>query len=120
MFLLTAQAVNDLLYPNEDELTHAERIHNTCYAVWANYEVAGGVDPEADGGDTSADFLGAMTLDAIGAPTTEYQQALLGARQEVRAVNANGYLGADGTWHPLAEIPRELNLVEYLNFGSKA
>ncbi len=114
-----SQAINDLLYPDEDELTHAERIHNTRYTVWANYEVAGGVDPDANGGDTSADLLGAMTLDAIGAPTTEFQQALLGARQEVRAVNANGYLGTDGTWHPLAEAPRELSLVEYLNFGSK-
>ena len=113
-----SQAINDLIYPDEDALAHAERTHNTCYVMWANYEVAGGIDEQADGGNTSADLLSAMMLDAIGAPTSEFQQALIGARQEVRSVNANGYLGTDGVWHPLAEVPSELALVEYLNFGS--
>ena len=111
-------AVNDLLFPNEDELAHGERIHNTSYIVWANYKVAGGVDDVADGGDTSADMLAAMLLDAIGAPTSEFQQALLGTRQQIRAINADGYLGADGVWRPLDDATHGLSLVEYLNFGS--
>lgn len=112
-------AVNDLLYPGEDELAHAERIHNTCYVMWSNYSVAGGIDPEADGGDTSADMLSAMMLDAVGGPVTDFEQALLGARLTVRAVNANGYLGTEGRWHPLADDTSGLALIEYLNFGSQ-
>ncbi|MBR3314475.1 MAG: LTA synthase family protein [Atopobiaceae bacterium] len=112
-------AINDVLFPNEDELTHAERIHNTCYLMWSNYEIAGGIDPETDGGSTSADLLSAMMLDGIGAPLTDFQQALLGARQTVRAVNANGYLDAEGTWHPLADDTSGIALIEYLNFGSQ-
>ena len=117
-----SEAINDLVYANEDSLPHAERIHNTCYVAWANYDVAGGTDAQADGQDASADLLAAMVLDATGAPTTEFQQAQLGARQDVRAVNASGWLGTDDTWRPLSDevqTLQELRLAEHLNFGSK-
>ena len=116
-------ALNDVVFPNEDELTHAERIHQTSYVVWANYDVAGWQQATAPD-DTSADFLAAMMLDAIGAPTSSFQTAQLGARQQIRALNANGFLGADGTWHALdnpgayAQTLDELALVEHLNFGA--
>lgn len=120
-----SEAVNDQLFPAEDPLVHAERIHQTTYVVWANYDVAGG-RPSADGNDdTSADLLAAMTLDAMGAPLSGFQQAQLGARHEIRALNADGFLGADGVWHALdepgtyAQTLHLLELVEYLNFGSK-
>ena len=114
-----SQAVNDLLFTDEDELVHSERIHNTSYVMWANYDVAGGIDAQLDGGSTSADLLGAMTLDAVGAPLSEYQQALLGSRLTTQAINAYGYLGTDGVWHRLDDTLHELSLAEYLNFGSK-
>lgn len=111
--------INDLLFSDEEALIHAERIHNTDYVMWANYDLAAAIDPEADGGDTSSDYLAAMTLDAIGAPTSDFQDAQLGARQTVRAVNASGYLDNAGIWHELGDQTYELSLIEYLNFGSK-
>ena len=126
--------LNDLLYPNEDPLIHAERIHQTSYVVWANYDVAGAQDGSEDADKatketspqtTSTDFLAATVLDAIGAPLTDFQQAQLGARKDIRALNASGLMDTDGNWHTL-EDPGEcqetlylLELVEYQNFGSK-
>lgn len=122
-----SEQINDLLFANESDLDHAQRIHQTTYAVWANYQVDGWTSPakQAAVDDTSADFLAAMTLDAVGAPLTKFQSAQLGARQEVRALNADGFLGNDGSWHSLGDVGayehtlEELALVEYLNFGSK-
>jgi phosphoglycerol transferase MdoB-like AlkP superfamily enzyme len=116
-------AINDVLYPDEDDLAHAERIHQTSYVVWANYDVAGWT-AASDADDTSADLLGAMMLDAIGAPLSSFQTAQLGARQSIRALNANGLLGSDGAWHAFddagayAQTLDNLALVEHLNFGS--
>lgn len=122
--------INDVLFPNEDALAHAQRIHQTTYVVWANYDVegwprSGTLDAARNTNDTSADFLASMTLDAVGAPLQEFQEAQLGARQLVRALNADGFLGDDGAWHSFEDAGeydstlRELELVEYLNFGSK-
>ena len=128
--------LNDLLFPNEDPLLHAERIHQTSYVVWANYEVAGTTATASDSAQagkdktparktTSADLLGTLTLDAIGAPLSEFQQAQLGAMHDILALNANGFMGADGAWHSFdepgdyANTLNLLELVEYLNFGSK-
>ena len=116
-------AINDVLYPDEDDLAHAERIHQTSYVVWANFDVAGWT-AASDADDTSADLLGAMMLDAIGAPLSSFQTAQLGARQSIRALNANGLLGSDGAWHAFddagayAQTLDNLALVEHLNFGS--
>lgn len=115
-----SQAVNDLLFPDEDELVHGERIHNTTYAMWANYEVAGweAKSKEEATDDTSADLLPSMMLDVVGAPLTDFQKAQLGARTFARALNADGYLGADEAWHHLDESLHELELVEYQNIST--
>ncbi|MBO7675609.1 MAG: LTA synthase family protein [Atopobiaceae bacterium] len=116
-------ALNDVLFAGEDDLTHAERIHQTSYVVWANYDVAGW-SRTSDTDDTSADLLAAMTLDAIGAPLSPFQTAQLGARQQIRSLNANGLLGSDGAWHALddpgeyAQTLEELALVAHRNFGA--
>ena len=120
-----SEQLNDGLFPNEDPLVHAERIHQTSYAVWANYDVADwrATHPQPQD-DTSADLLGAMVLDAIGAPLTSFQEAQLGARRDIRAINADGILNAGGTWLPLRnpagceDTFRLLQLVEYDHFGA--
>lgn len=120
-----SEQLNDGLFPNEDPLAHAERIHQTSYAVWANYDVADwrASHPQPQD-DTSADLLGAMVLDAIGAPLTSFQEAQLGARRDIRAINADGILNAEGTWLPLRnpagceDTFRLLQLVEYDHFGA--
>ena len=114
--------LNDLFHTPEDELTHSERIHNTSYIVWANYDVKGAENLDRLD-HTSANLLAATLLDTIGAPVTDYQKALLGVRIEgVRAINANGWRDADDVWHPLSERNEtvdDLAIIEYETFGVK-
>lgn len=138
--LFTPQ-VNDAYFPDEnDDLAHSERTHQTSYLVWANYEVAGAAQEAgaaeknaaqstaegdaagaaASSSATSASQLAARTLWLIGAPLTDYQEAVLGAGQQVPALNAIGYLTADGTWHPTSEPNQtmtDLASIEYLDFA---
>ncbi|WP_373096937.1 LTA synthase family protein [Collinsella bouchesdurhonensis] len=136
-------AINDMIFPGEDELTHNTRLYETTYFMWTNYEVAGtdidgvvdGIDgtaaDEAAADDTTwttagASTLAAQLLDRIGAPLTLYQRAQLGATQEVTAVSLNGYLGADGTWYELdnteslyATTVDKWRRVQYLEFAER-
>jgi len=91
-----SKQVNDALMPGEDDMTHEQRVHQTVYAMWANYDVAGFEGSLND--DTCSANLGAMLLDAIGAPLTPYQQAQLGARERVKSYDFYGYLCDDGAW----------------------
>ena len=115
---------NDLWYPEEDELTHTQRIYHTEYLIWANYDVAGN-DQASTYRDASVDVLGTITLDAIGAPLNTYEEAQLAVNQQILATNLNGYLGADGVWYPpestspYSELYHKMSLVEYLNFAEK-
>ena len=116
-----SETLNDLTYPDEDPLVHAERIHNTDYLVWANYDVAGAPKTGVVD-DTSADMLATLMLDAVGGPLSTYRQAQLGARSEVRALNASGWRDLAGSWHALTDQPdllHDLALVEFREFGSK-
>ena len=118
-----SSAFNDAMYPGEDELTHAERIHTTTYAIWANYDIAGN-DQISLRDDLSTNALGAKLMEIIGAPLTDYQKATLAVRSEVPAINSVGYRGADGLWRDLSAEDRlpavdDLEWLQYLNLGSK-
>ena len=89
---------NDLYFADEDEATHTERIWQTRYVVWANYDVAGNAQASEEL-DTSIDNVGALALDAIGAPLTAYQQARLQNRKNMPSINVVGKQAADGTWY---------------------
>lgn len=89
---------NDLYFTDEDEATHTERIWQTRYVVWANYDVAGNAQTSEEL-DTSIDNVGALALNAIGAPLTSYQQARLQNRTNMPSVNVVGKQAADGTWY---------------------
>mgnify|MGYP007069885499 CR=1 FL=1 len=64
-------------------------------------------------------------LDAIGAPLTTYQQALLAISQQMDEVNLMGCRGADGSWFdlkqdsPYADVRDSFTTIEYLMFGSR-
>ena len=165
----TTRAIANVLFPDDDDLTHAVRVHQTTYAVWANYPIAtgeaeaagdaaaagdatvaaeGAVDPttvavdEATAVDgvasegaaepmnqgvwdnTSPAYLAAMTLDAIGAPLTDFQKAQLAARAEIPAVSLVGTRLADGTWlendsRRMADAYDDLSQITYLEFATK-
>ncbi len=75
------------------ELTFAEEQlqYTTRYLIWANYDL-----PEAEGGTMSANYLASYVLSLTGLERTGYHDYLLNMRDTVPAVNAYGYLTADG------------------------
>jgi len=87
---------NDAFYPDEDDLTHTMRLWQTTYLIWANYDVAGADQLDSDA-DLSTNFLGAVALDAIGAPLSTYQQTQMGLHEYLQAINIIAYEGVDGT-----------------------
>ena len=120
-----ATTLNDELYPQEDTASHAFRVYQSTYFVWANYEIAG--NTELNVYDTvGANEVAAITLNKIGAPLTDYQKALLATRSDVPTINVAGYLGADGLRYdlesedsPYASTIDKLQRMQYLEFASK-
>ena len=92
-----SSAINDILYPNEDEPAHGARTYLTDYLVWANYDVAGSEGMRVE--DASASTLAAVALEAVGAPLTQVQKALLATRGDLPLRNLFAYRDADGAWH---------------------
>ena len=120
-----ATTLNDELYPQEDTASHAFRIYQSTYFVWANYEIAG--NTELNVYDTvGANEIATITLNKIGAPLTDYQKALLATRSDVPTINVAGYLGADGLRYdlesedsPYTSTIDKLRRVQYLEFATK-
>lgn len=131
-------SINDALYSDEDDATHAARAYQTNYLVWANYDVAATDGMRQEEASTST--LGAIMADAVGAPLTNYQKAALGARLEMPAINLFAYQDNQGFWHnslssegPESPLPSEalyayerandafekLAHVQYLEFATK-
>lgn len=76
-----------------------QRLRAVPYMIWANYEV----DVPKQSLDTSANYLGAMLLDASGVSTSPYTEYLLDMRKYVPAINNLGYMANDGIWHSFGE-----------------
>ena len=117
---------NDAWYADEsDDMAHTQRLYETVYAVWANYDVAGSAQ---DGTEfaTSPAYLAAMTLDYAGAPLSDYQKAQLVTRESMPAFNAFGLMGADGTWYDVDDedslvfaLNNDMSKISYLAFATK-
>ncbi len=120
-----SSAMNNELFTDEDSFTHAARLYNSTYFVWANYDVAGCEQISMDE-TIGASELSARVLDLIGAPLTDYQKALLATRDDVPALSANKYLGSDGgvysitdTQSAYATVIDRIRRMQYLNFVEK-
>ena len=79
-----------------DDLSFEEQQmeYETCFFVWANYDI-----PEAEGLTMSANYLSSYLLSLTGLEMTPYQEFLFRQREEIPAMNAYGYLDADGGAH---------------------
>lgn len=89
---------NDQWFTGEDEATHQERLWQTDYIVWANYDIAGNTQTsEVD--NLSINYLGATLMELIGAPLSDFQKAQLSLRSALPALNKTGFCDAEGTWH---------------------
>lgn len=89
---------NDLWFDDADEAVHQERLYQTSYIIWANYDVAGN-DQVSEVRDLAASSLGSMLMQQIGAPLSDYQKAHVELWQALPIQNVVGYLDPQGTWH---------------------
>lgn len=94
--------VNDALCKDGESVAHEERLYQSDYVVWANYDVDGSAQDGREA-PASASDLAAQALLAAGAPLTERQEATLGAAEACPRLNLYGYQDADGAWHALGE-----------------
>ena len=83
---------------DEEGDEHQQRIYQTDYIIWANYDVAGN-DRASEVVDLDASSLGATFMELIGAPLNDYQKARLTLRDALPVIDAAGYQDAYGIWH---------------------
>lgn len=88
---------NDRWFTNEDDATHQERLWQTSYIIWANYDVAGNSQTSHEE-DLSSNYLNSELMKLIGAPLTDYQKAHLTLRQSLPALNSVGYEDSQDRW----------------------
>ncbi|NMF54832.1 LTA synthase family protein [Collinsella sp. KGMB02528] len=88
---------NDRWFTNEDDATHQERLWQTSYIIWANYDVAGNSQTSQEE-DLSSNYLSSELMKLIGAPLTDYQKAHLTLRQSLPALNSVGYEDSQDRW----------------------
>lgn len=88
---------NDRWFTNEDDATHQERLWQTSYIIWANYDVAGNSQTSHEE-DLSSNYLSSELMKLIGAPLTDYQKVHLTLRQSLPALNSVGYEDSQDRW----------------------
>ena len=81
---------NDKWFTGEDDATHQERLWQTDYIIWANYDVAG-CNQTSEVDDLSTNYLSTQLMQLIGAPLTDYQKAHMTLRESLPAINSVGY-----------------------------
>lgn len=89
---------NDAWFTGEDDATHAERLWQTDYIIWANYPVAGRTETSATV-DLSTNYLSANLMNLIGAPLTDYQKAHIELQKVIPAINATGFEDENQRWY---------------------
>ena len=89
---------NDLWFTDEDEAIHQERLWQTNYIIWANYDVAGNTQANQND-EMSTNYLGAELMQLIGAPLTDYQKALVTLRDALPAINTTGFEDSEKLWY---------------------
>lgn len=122
------EATHDGATADEIGLDAVQERYTVPYMIWANRKaIENGAAPLAaqtgnaeegsavsDGEDartafapheqrTSLNYLGARLAAAAGLPLTSYQSFLLSTSERIPAINLNGFLTADGSWHWFGE-----------------
>ena len=95
-----------------DELTAEEsmQLYKVPFFIWANYDIE-----EQYIERTSLNYLQSLMLDAADMKMTGYNKYLLDLMQDIPAINASGYFGADGLYYDMesVETPYYERLQEY-------
>ena len=89
----------------------------TPFFIWANYDI----DAKSDVENVSANYLSSLMLQQTNLKMSRYNEFLLNMRNEVPALNANGYVDKDGKNHELSENNEYTKLItqyQYLQYNS--
>ncbi len=98
-----------------------EKLYKVPFLIWANYDIE-----EKTVERTSNNYLSTYLAEVTGMETTGYMKYLTKLRQEIPAINALGYWGADGKYYeledessPYYEKIREYRILQYNNMFGK-
>ena len=80
-------------------LEQLQKRYEVPYLIWANYE---GVSLDVE--QVSLNYLGALTVQASGLPTSTFQTLLLETLESLPAINLRGVMTADGAWHTHEDV----------------
>ncbi|WP_322155711.1 LTA synthase family protein [Paratractidigestivibacter sp.] len=89
---------NSRFATDEESNEHQQRIYQTNYIIWANYDVAGN-EQVSEVVDLDSSALGSSFMELIGAPLSDFQKARLCLREALPAIDIAGYRDALGGWH---------------------
>ncbi len=98
-----------------------EQIYKVPFLIWANYDIQ-----EQTVERTSMNYLSTYLAEAAGFEKTDYLQYLTDLREEIPAINALGYWGADGKYYDLEDKTSpyydkllEYSMIQYNNLFGK-
>ena len=110
----------ELLYGkslNSLSLKELQKKYTVPFIIWANYDI----DAKSDVENVSANYLSSLMLQQTNLKMSRYNEFLLNMRNEVPALNANGYVDKDGKNHELSENNEYTKLItqyQYLQYNS--
>lgn len=117
-------ALSEAIGGESDDIVQTEMQWQTCYTMWANYDVAGSV--KGTELDTSTSYLSALLCHEAGIPMTDRQKAAYLLMEDVPKINVVGaYLAKnskhDGEWENVdaavvnSESMKTLSYLQYRN-----
>ena len=117
-------ALSEAIGGESDDIVQTEMQWQTCYTMWANYDVAGSV--KGTELDTSTSYLSALLCHEAGIPMTDRQKAAYLLKEDVPKINVVGaYLAKnskhDGEWENVdaavvnSESMEKLSYLQYRN-----
>ena len=117
-------ALSEAIGGESDDIVQTEMQWQTCYTMWANYDVAGSV--KGTELDTSTSYLSALLCHEAGIPMTDRQKAAYLLMEDVPKINVVGaYLAKnskhDGEWENVdaavvnSESMEKLSYLQYRN-----
>lgn len=98
-------------------LSELQKKYTVPFIIWANYDI----EEQDNVENVSANFLSSLMLEQTNLKLSPYNEFLLKLRKTIPAINANGYVAADGKNHSLEEENQYTKLIkqyQYLQYNS--
>lgn len=98
-------------------LEELQKKYTVPFLIWANYDI----DEKEGISNVSANYLSSMMLEQTNLKLSPYNEFLLNLQKTIPAINANGYVDADGKNHSLEDDTEYTKLIEqyqYLQYNS--